>query len=62
MGIYLKFGQYLGSLNKVVPKEYTDVLQQLQDQAPSLPFEQIKILFEEDLGKTTNDIFDDFEK
>ena len=30
-GIYFKAGQYLGTLEKIVPKEYTQVLRQLQD-------------------------------
>jgi len=37
-GIYLKLGQYLGNLERVVPREFTEVLHVLQDSAPSLPF------------------------
>lgn len=29
-GIYVKFGQYLASMNHVLPKEYTDTLRVLQ--------------------------------
>lgn len=50
-GIYFKLGQYLGNLERVVPKEFTEVLQVLQDSAPSLPFEEIRIVLDEDFGK-----------
>ena len=30
-GIYFKAGQYLGTLERIVPKEYTSRLRQLQD-------------------------------
>jgi aarF domain-containing kinase len=43
-GIYLKLGQYLGNLEKVMPKEFTEVLSILQDSAPILPFEEIKVV------------------
>ena len=33
-GIYFKAGQYLGTLERIVPKEYTQKLRLLQDQAP----------------------------
>ncbi len=38
-GIYLKLGQYIGNLDKVVPWEFTEVLKVLQDSAPEIPFE-----------------------
>jgi aarF domain-containing kinase len=38
-GIYLKLGQYLGNLEKVVPWEFTQVLKVLQDSAPPVPYE-----------------------
>ena len=44
-GIYLKLGQYLGNLEKVVPWEFTQVLKVLQDTAPALPYEQMKVIF-----------------
>ncbi|EGR31784.1 hypothetical protein IMG5_102230 [Ichthyophthirius multifiliis] len=43
-----------------MPKEYTDVLKILQDSGPSIPFEDIKIVIEQDLGKI-DDIFSEFE-
>jgi len=37
-GIYLKLGQYLGNLEKVVPWEFVQVLKVLQDSAPPVNF------------------------
>ena len=50
-GIYLKLGQYIGNLEKVVPWEFTEVLKVLQDSAPQIPFEEIKITLESDLNQ-----------
>lgn len=60
-GIYLKLGQYLGNLEKVVPKEFTEVLCVLQDSAPVLPFEEIKIVIEEDLQSPLETHFAEFD-
>lgn len=43
-GIYLKLGQYLGNLDRVMPWEYTDVLKVLQDSGPSVPYDEIKVV------------------
>lgn len=48
-GIYLKFGQYLGNLDKAIPWEFTEVLKVLQDSAPPIDYEDIKVVIEEDL-------------
>ena len=48
-GIYLKLGQYLGNLSKVVPWEFTQVLKVLQDSAPPIPYEELKVVILSDL-------------
>jgi len=48
-GIYFKAGQYLGNLDRIMPREFTEVLSVLQDSAPPLPFDQIKVVLENDL-------------
>ncbi len=40
-GIYLKLGQYLGNLDKIVPWEFVQVLKVLQDSAPPIQYEDI---------------------
>ena len=48
-GIYLKLGQYLGNLDKVVPWEFIQVLKVLQDTAPPIPYSEMKTIFDTDL-------------
>jgi len=48
-GIYLKLGQYLGNLDRVMPWEYTEVLKVLQDSGPSISYDEIKVVIEQDL-------------
>ena len=38
-GIYFKAGQYMSTLERMFPKEYTEVLKSLQDKAECFPFE-----------------------
>ena len=38
-GVYTKWGQYLSSMNHVLPKEYTDTMAVLQDKAKFQEFE-----------------------
>jgi len=59
--VYLKAGQYLGNLEKVMPHEFTDVLKVLQDSGPHIPFEEARIVVDYDLGKL-EDIYESFEK
>ena len=47
-GIYFKAGQYLGTLERIVPKQYTQKLKQLQDSAPQVPLSHLKITYELD--------------
>jgi predicted unusual protein kinase regulating ubiquinone biosynthesis (AarF/ABC1/UbiB family) len=37
-------------------------LKVLQDSAPSLPFEEIRIVVDEDLGKSVEEIYQEFDK
>jgi len=57
-GIYFKAGQYIGTLEKIAPKEYCDELRKLQDSAVPLPFDQLKVSYESDHGNKIEDDFD----
>ena len=60
-GILIKAGQYVGTMNHVLPKEYTSTLSKLQDNAPTLPFEKIKPVLLESLNvNNLDEIFDVF--
>jgi predicted unusual protein kinase regulating ubiquinone biosynthesis (AarF/ABC1/UbiB family) len=61
-GIYFKAGQYIGTLERIAPKEYVEVLKVLQDRGPQLPYEQIKIVYEDDFKCKIEDVFSEFEK
>lgn len=60
-GIYIKAGQYIGSLDNIAPKEYVQVFRVLQDEGPSVSFSDIKIVIENDLQCKIEDIFSHFE-
>lgn len=40
-GLYIKTGQYMASMNHVLPPEYLNKLKVLQDQAPSISFDTV---------------------
>ena len=61
-GIYIKAGQYIGSLDSIAPKEYVEVFRVLQDEGPSVSYKDIKIVVEHDLQWKIEDIFSSFEK
>ena len=48
-GIYFKAGQYLGNLDRIMPREFTEILCVLQDSAPPLDYEVIKTVLENDM-------------
>ncbi|ELR21366.1 Hypothetical protein ACA1_183000 [Acanthamoeba castellanii str. Neff] len=52
-----KAGQHLASMNHVLPREYTDTLTVLQDQAPSRPFAVIEKAFIEQLGAPPSHLY-----
>lgn len=61
-GVYLKFGQYIGNLERIAPKEYTDVLKVLQDSGPQVDFEAVNTVFKADFGKGIEECFESFDK
>lgn len=54
----IKGGQVLSSRSDLLPKEYLDSLQKLQDRCPAFPNEQASKLFEDELGLKLSDVFD----
>ncbi|KAF1791238.1 hypothetical protein GQ600_23194 [Phytophthora cactorum] len=49
-GIYTKFGQQVATFNHGLPKEYTETLAQLQDQAMPVSFDKVKRTLEAEMG------------
>ena len=48
--VYIKLGQWLSSRSDILPEPYMKELQELQDNVPSVPFDKIKPIIENDLG------------
>lgn len=59
---YIKFGQFIASSPSIFPKEYVDEFQFCLDQTPSLPFNKIKQIIEEDLGQPIAEVFAHFDE
>lgn len=54
----IKAGQALASRPDLLPKEYLDELQKLQDRCPAYPTEEAIALLEEELGGSFSDFFE----
>jgi len=54
----IKGGQALASRPDLLPKEYLDALQKLQDRCPAYPTEEALALFERELGFPPEEVFE----
>ncbi|KAG7391065.1 hypothetical protein PHYPSEUDO_005832 [Phytophthora pseudosyringae] len=61
-GIYTKLGQQLATFNHGLPKEYTETLAQLQDQAKPVSFDKVKQTLEAEMGRPWHEIFNEFDQ
>lgn len=61
-GVFIKVGQHIGALDYVVPPEYTSTLRVLHSKAPRSPLEDVRRVVKEDLGKSVDELFTDFEE
>lgn len=61
-GLFIKGGQYVASMNHMLPKEYTSTLSVLQDTAPWRDYETINRIFLQDLGVPISQLFSFFAK
>ena len=48
--VYIKLGQWLSSRADILPQPYLEELSKLQDNVPSVSFDQVKPIIEKDLG------------
>ncbi|MHB9024455.1 MAG: ABC1 kinase family protein [Armatimonadota bacterium] len=58
---FIKLGQMLSARSDLLPPEYLDELSKLQDEVPSLPFEQMLPVFQEEMGGHPDAIFPFFD-
>lgn len=57
---FIKFGQILSTRNDILPEDYCAELKMLQDKVPPFPDEEAKAIIKEELGKTTDELFQSF--
>ncbi|CAL8100513.1 unnamed protein product [Calicophoron daubneyi] len=60
-GLYIKMGQGLASLNHVLPRQYTETLERLHDQALVRTADEVKRIFLEDFGSLPSELFASFD-
>ena len=60
-GLYIKIGQHLGSLDYLLPKEYTKVLKVFHHTAPRSSLEDIHHVIRNELGQMPDELFDCFD-
>ncbi|MDB4976681.1 MAG: Ubiquinone biosynthesis monooxygenase UbiB [Myxococcaceae bacterium] len=58
---FIKLGQILSMRQDLFPREWTTALASLQDKAPVVPVEQIRLIIEEALGMPLSEAFASFE-
>jgi len=54
---FIKIGQFLSSRSDLFSEEYIEALSELQDSLPPFPFEEVKLLIENELRKPVDRIF-----
>ena len=59
---FVKLGQVLSTRSDLIPREYALALQELQDQAGPVPYEDIEAQIEASLGGKPDDIFASFQR
>jgi predicted unusual protein kinase regulating ubiquinone biosynthesis (AarF/ABC1/UbiB family) len=59
-GVLIKLGQFLGTRVDVMPTEYIEELESLQDMVPPAPFEEVKAIVEKEFNKPINEVFLEF--
>jgi aarF domain-containing kinase len=61
-GAMTKIGQAAGNLPNIVPDQIADTLERLHFDAPPMHFSLIREVFENELGKTPEDLFQSFDR
>lgn len=60
-GLLIKLGQFLSTRVDILPQSSIKELAGLQDEVAEVPFEEIKLLAEDELGQPLNEVFAHFE-
>jgi ubiquinone biosynthesis protein len=59
---FIKLGQVLSSRPDLIPQDYINELNKLQDKVPPFPFSEAKATIEKQLGKPLEELFEYFEE
>jgi ubiquinone biosynthesis protein len=59
---YIKLGQVLSTRPDLLPRQYIDELEHLQDDVPPMPYEQVERALEEELHARISKLFASFER
>ena len=59
---FVKFGQLLSLRPDLVPREYSEEFEKLQDRVPPFSYLKVKSIIEDDLQKPLNKLFSSFDK
>lgn len=55
---YIKLGQFIASTPSLFPAEYVKEFQSCLDKTPSVPFDQIRAIIKEDLGRPLEEVYE----
>jgi aarF domain-containing kinase len=61
-GLYIKLGQYAAANNHIYPREWTETLRVLQDQANKREFAVVEEIFRQEFGKHPDEMFARFDR
>ena len=59
---FVKLGQVLSTRPDLIPRKFTEEFSKLQDDVPSFSFSQVEKRFQQEFGKSINDLFVEFDK
>ena len=59
-GLFIKVGQLISILTNFLPDSFRDELEELQDQIPPRPYEQIVLRIQEEFGSAPSSLFAEF--
>ncbi|KAJ1913093.1 hypothetical protein H4219_005353 [Mycoemilia scoparia] len=60
-GVYIKLGQHLSAMSYILPPEWTETMEPLQDQCTPSSIASIDELFQKDLGQSIHEMFECFD-